>query len=272
MSPFDHQVFIPSVTILNYTMSQAPSSDKPADDASTTDDASDGVCADYFDEDDILYPRPIQFQLGRSTIHATADLMHPFYRHVLKLDLHRRAWQRFVARCLLPCLPAVCQRLVQRWWPSCSLPDCVVLKKLAQPDHTHAFENEQAMYRRLAAFQGRLIPYFYGEAQCEGARALLVSFVQGVTVRDQPKPRLSVDDLIERIRVVAEDMATSGIVYSDEKLDNIILTDDGRIVFIDLEMAEEEPDPAECVYYLLKRFEYLYTQFLKVVDDEDCWY
>ena len=193
--------------------------------------------------------------------------MDPYYRHVLKLDLHRSAWQRFVARRLLPLLPAACQRLVKRWWPSCALPDCVVLKKLVDPDRKDDFENEQAMYRRLAAFQGRLIPYFYGEAQCEGARALLVSFVQGVTARFQPKPRLAVDDLIERIRVTAEEMATSGIVQGDPMLRNVILTDDGRAVFIDLEMADVEPDPARVVRGLLDAFKHNYLLYLMVADD-----
>ncbi|CAK7212476.1 hypothetical protein SEUCBS140593_001516 [Sporothrix eucalyptigena] len=199
------------------------------------DGVSDSVRVNYFDEDDILYPRLIQFQLGRSTIYATANLIHPFYRHVLKLDLYRSAWQRFISRRLLPVLPEVCQRLIKRWWPSYSLPDCVLLKKLQRPDHTHAFENEQTMYKRLAALQGRLIPYLYGEAQCGGVRALVVSFMPGVTAREQSKPRPAVEELIERIRVIAEEMAASGIVYGEGKLPNIILTDDDRAVLIDLE-------------------------------------
>ncbi|OAA60580.1 Protein kinase-like domain protein [Niveomyces insectorum RCEF 264] len=219
-----------------------------------------------FFDDDPVYPRTLQFQLGRSTVRATANLIDPFFPHVLKLHLHQNAWQRFVSRRLLPALPQLCQRLIKQWWPRYALPDCVVLKKLAKPEHTHMFENEEAMYKRLARFQGRLIPHFYGEAQCEGARALVVSFVPGKTAREQVPPRLTVEELIDRIRGPAEEMATSGIVYGDAKMSNIILTDDGRVVFIDLEMAEEEPDIAVALENLLDAFEDRYKQYLEVAD------
>lgn len=222
-------------------------------------------------DDGAQYPRMVQFRLGLNTVRATAELIDPFYYHVTKLNIHRSPWQRFVSKRLLPSLPAVCQRLITRWWPAYALPDCIVMKKLQKPDHRHAFANEQKNYRRLEAFQGRIIPHFYGEVNCEGARALLISYVPGVTAREQPKPRLTTEELVERIRVSAEELATSGIVYADGKLNNIILTDDGRVVFIDLEMAEEESDPALFVKYLLLEFKNAYERYLKTADKEDSW-
>ncbi|EPE04773.1 hypothetical protein F503_06322 [Ophiostoma piceae UAMH 11346] len=186
--------------------------------------------------EDHVYPRELQFRLGLSKIYAFAELIDPFYPHIIKATLHQSAWNRFVAAGLA-WLPPPLQRLVKRIWPRYGLPECVVLKKLRKPEHTEAFENEQVMYRRLAAAQGSLVPYYYGEADCEGDRTNVISFLPWPTVWAQPIPHLEVDVFHSRIEAAMDEMIRygGGVVHEDPKMNNIMIADDGRFVFIDLE-------------------------------------
>jgi hypothetical protein len=44
------------------------------------------------------------------------------------------------------------------------------------------FEMEKATYERLACLQGLVIPRYYGEVQCEGTLALVLSDIGGACV------------------------------------------------------------------------------------------
>ncbi|CAK7204346.1 hypothetical protein SEUCBS139899_007101 [Sporothrix eucalyptigena] len=143
------------------------------------------------------------------------------------------------------------QRLVWWLWPRYTLPDCVIVK-LRSSGHIEAFENEQATYRKLAPLQGDLIPRFYGEALVErddddkkhrkylGGHtwASVISFLPWPNLFQQPEPVLTVQDFQARIEVAVDAIMAHGVVHIDEKLDNILLHDDGRILFIDLEITD----------------------------------
>lgn len=202
---------------------------------------------------------------------------------MLKVEIHNSRWHRSVAA-LLGWLPPPLRRLAWWLWPRYTLPDCVVVKKLRTSDHIDAFENEQATYRKLAPLQGDLIPRFYGEAlvaegnddddnddvdgkyRGKGTRALVISFFRWPTLLQQPEPILTVDDFQARIEVAVDAVMAHGIVLIDEKLDNIMLHDDGRIVFIDLEMTDDLVPGKEPLqrWFMVIGFADNYKRFLRM--------
>ncbi len=129
-----------------------------------------------------------------------------------------------------------------------------------------------------------MIPQFYGgalvnagneddydEDGCDdsyhghGTRASVISFFPWPVLLDQPEPVLTVDDFQARIEVAVDALLRHGLTYGDEKLDNIMLRDDGRIVFIDLEMAEEAEPGKELVdrWFTVIAFVNHYKRYLR---------
>ncbi len=139
-------------------------------------------------------------------------------------------WCHFVLT-FSPWLPLAIQKMVRSFWPAYFLPDVVILKKL-KPGWDDKFDNEQAIYKRLQPLQGRVIPIYYGEAQCEGTRALVLSEVQGVLAREQIPPRLDWDIFTDRIGAAYRELAQLGVCYDDERLDNVFLVGDKVVLWI----------------------------------------
>ena len=107
------------------------------------------------------------------------------------------------------------------------------------------FNNEKAMYMQMKARQGDVIPILYGKAKCERARALLVSFIDGV--RLSQVTNLTVEEVRRKIEDAFLPLKHYGVVPVDIKLDNFILSDNG-IVIIDLEQVYEPVVPREIEY------------------------
>lgn len=224
-----------------------------------------------FDFQLVEYPRMVQFRLGLFSINARAELFAPRFPHVIKATLQRSAFHNWLQR-FVQWLPGPAQRLVrtaiQALWPAFGLPDCVVLKKLEKPEYTQAFENEQAMYRRLVSGQGSIVPHFYGEAVFEGVRTNVIECLPWPSFRNQPLPLMSPDEFEKRITVAIDSMLEHGhgLLHGDPKLCNILLADDGRIVFIDLESLYVAEPGKEDVFRdcTIQEFNRIYKRHLKV--------
>ncbi|KAL2752990.1 hypothetical protein ACRALDRAFT_1078015 [Sodiomyces alcalophilus JCM 7366] len=103
------------------------------------------------------------------------------------------------------------------------------------------------MYERLRSFQGRLIPICYGEARCEGTRALILSEVVGIELFRQPSPYLSPAEFQRRFEEAFAELSPLNLAHSDLKLDNYLLVGDG-LVILDLEsVTEEDPKNVEFI-------------------------
>lgn len=119
-----------------------------------------------------------------------------------------------------------------------SLPATVIVKK-QKPYLDKEFNNELDMYTRLKPLQGKQIPVCYGEADCDGARALVLEVVggewliQSSALVETPEEQISA--MISEAYVAMTDL---GIAYDDWKADNFHLVN-GRLVFLDLEHAYE---------------------------------
>lgn len=167
------------------------------------------------------------------------------------------AWLRDRARALLP---------------GPFLPPCVAVKKLQKltSSHVELFEDEKKAYSFLRPLQGAVVPRCYGEAACEGRRALVLSVVDGTVAALQQPPHVTVDEFKRRIEAAAAQLRSLGVVYDDKKLDNVVLIED-RAVLLDLEYvwacAADELDEAteQCV----DSFVYKYNDYLRNVQDEN---
>ena len=118
------------------------------------------------------------------------------------------SWPAF---CLIDTFPRSCDVLLSAFGRATFCQSCVVIKKLARPDHYKYFEHDKSTYQRLEAVQGKLLLVYYGEGTCEHC------FTERIT--------LALDEMI----------ACAGVVQEDTKLNNIMLADNGRIVFLDME-------------------------------------
>lgn len=211
------------------------------------------------DEYEVRYPRTIQvcwryttryaqtnfacqFRSGRVlVINAEASLAdHGLHPNVLTATLRPRFLYGILVAIVCR-LPSCLQALLRHFWPILFLPKRFILEKKNGWDDE--FDNEKAMYARLEAFQGVLIPICYGEVEFEGSRALVMSVIDGRKLSE-------VTDLtVERVKELAESallpLQHHGVVPDDMKLDNFILVRGDRLVLIDLEHVDEPDIPEE---------------------------
>lgn len=182
-----------------------------------------------------------QFQLGLGTVSAHRETPYREHPHVLRLTIAqsplRRALASFVSR-----FPLCIQAFVRSIWPTGFLPSVVVVKK-RKPGWDEEFDNEKLMYNRLRALQGRRIPFFYGEARCEGTRALVLSEMAGIVACEQKPPYLERGEFRRRIEAAVQELSMFGVSVDDKKLHNVLLADDG-VVLVDMESIWE-PEPGD---------------------------
>lgn len=135
---------------------------------------------------------------------------------------------------------------LRSWWPEWVLPPEIVLKR-QKIGWEEEFDNEIAIYRRLAPVQGTIVPVCYGEAVCSatdttGTRALVLSDIGGVDLNEagglgtyRVKSMLT-DSLLA--------LANLGVSHDDSKLDNYRFVGD-RIMVVDFDSSYiiENDDP-----------------------------
>jgi hypothetical protein len=162
------------------------------------------------------------------------------HHHVLHLALQRNHFLDRAIPALLRWLPPTLQNSIRRLWPGYFLPGNIVLKML-KPGWDKEFATEKAMYERLQPLQGDVIPIYYGEAWCEGTRAIILEDVKGVPPFGQEPPLLSADEFRRRLEVAYQAFCAFGLMTDDIRLANNLILDD-KVVFVDLECVFEAND------------------------------
>lgn len=129
------------------------------------------------------------------------------------------------------------QRLARACIPTAwSLPNTVIVKK-QKPNVEEEFTTELYTYKKLGALQGKQIPICYGEACCDGTRALVLGEVGGVSLAHHSVlVEMSEEQIKTMILKAYGPMLDQGTAYDDWKPDNLHLVN-GEIVFLDLEWA-----------------------------------
>lgn len=121
-------------------------------------------------------------------------------------------------------------------WPEWFLPATVILKK-RKIGWEAEFKTEKQAYDVLKPIQGTIVPYFYGEAVYDGSPALVLSFIEGETLthlwRNLPEKVLE-----QRFEEALGALTSYGVHYTDAKLDNFMMRNDGGLVVIDFEQVK----------------------------------
>ncbi|KAJ4309040.1 hypothetical protein N0V84_011737 [Fusarium piperis] len=212
-------------------------------------------------------PRRIKFRFGLSVVSAIGkrnDRKHP---NVLRLSIIRGPFQRMLMNLLLR-LPTFLQVPIAAVFPGFFLPDRVVLKK-AKEGWLEEFENEKSMYERLENLQGRVIPRLYGEAICEGARALILSEIIGIMPWEQKLPPLPVDEFKALVDTAWRELNALGLAYDDVGLDNLIIVGD-RVMVVDLESVYEPAHEYKAYIFKSDRIQLgeVYQRYLDNYEDD----
>jgi hypothetical protein len=187
-----------------------------------------------------LLTTPQTFHLNTRHISAQGT---PITNHtnVLHLSVLPSPWDRLISLLffLLALLLGNTINLKSRF-PEWFLPSHIVLKrqKFGWDDH---FANEKAIYRRLAPIQGKFVPVCYGEARCAeteetGPRALVLSDVGGVTLKDSAARGLGGEELERMLEVAFRALSACRVAHDDRNLGNYRLVDGRkRVGIIDFE-------------------------------------
>lgn len=171
--------------------------------------------------------------------------VHKTWHHVLRLRVHRGVLST-VLRWLRERLPTALQPLVTKWFPGAYLPDTVIVKAL-KPGCDEEFDNEIAMYGRLAPLQGVVVPVLYGVAsvdrgQGEGegeTRAMVLSDVGG-----KPLAAVSGDDykrmeLRNMVSTAVGAVYRLGVAPSEANLLNCHVVAGDRVMIVDHKLDRE---------------------------------
>lgn len=142
-----------------------------------------------------------------------------------------------------------------------------VIVKQRKDGWEEEFGLEKQAYDRLDELQGIVIPQIYGQGFFHGLPALVLSDVAGSTLFDIARNKTEVEDetveyeLMEALKKLYE----HGAEHWDQKLDNFLLCNNGKLMIVDL---EEVRFPNKCgpwensvnlggVHHLMSDFRYI---------------
>lgn len=115
------------------------------------------------------------------------------------------------------------------------------------------------MYSQLQALQGQTIPWCFGDASCDGTRALVLSEIDGVVPFEQESSAIDADEFQRRLEAAFGELAAFGLVHGDPKLDNFLLVKD-KIVVVDLESLEQD-SPENIEFFSDAKIEHLVERY-----------
>ncbi|KAJ5267823.1 hypothetical protein N7478_010631 [Penicillium angulare] len=123
--------------------------------------------------------------------------------------------------------------------PRHGLPRMVIVKQ-EKPEQEYEFEQEKNAYEKLQDLQGTLIPTLFGQGYFNGRPALILSEIEGITLRDLAKFQSRISEKILEICLeeAFEKLNNYGAEYCDLNLGNFLFCNNGQIVVVDLEDVE----------------------------------
>jgi hypothetical protein len=180
------------------------------------------------------------FRFGTRVVTATGAQTDHHHPNVLQLRIHASTLQ-LAFQALLCWLPAPLRSWADSSFPEWVLPANIVLKQ-QKDGWDEEFDTEQATYDKLKCLQGLIIPTCYGQVQCEGRRALVLSDIGGACVATPEGAVLREKDIRPLFDQALSALASQGISHDDMKLDNFHLVRHGSnraIMVVDLERVNE---------------------------------
>lgn len=121
--------------------------------------------------------------------------------------------------------------------PRLGLPGTVIVKQ--QKDKwDDEFRNEILAYERLKALQGTVIPTLFGQGSFNERPALILSEVDGITLRELAKTDVQEKTLEIQLEKAIKALHEKGAEYGDLNLGNFLFCKNGEVVIVDLEEVE----------------------------------
>ncbi|KAJ5938202.1 hypothetical protein N7454_004544 [Penicillium verhagenii] len=120
-----------------------------------------------------------------------------------------------------------------------------VVIKQQKDEWEEEFKKEIQAYEKLSDVQGITIRHLYGQGVFNGIPALILSDLGGITLFDLGLKRSQIDDkmLENELHKAVKSLYDHGVEYWDEKLDNYLFCEDGKVRIVDLELVEfPKPD------------------------------
>ncbi|KAF9774738.1 hypothetical protein IL306_007231 [Fusarium sp. DS 682] len=183
--------------------------------------------------------QPKGFRFGHRIIKATGAASDNSHPNVLLLQL-QRTWLDLMFLAILAFLPPGLASKLRNGYQEWCLPEQIVLK-VEKDNWAEEFEREKATYEHLRPLQGVNIPQFYGCAEYNGKRAIVLSNIGGFCLATPEGAVLAEKDLRELLSQALNALADMGVAHDDTKLDNFhLVTDKGKdkIMIVDLELVD----------------------------------
>ncbi|KAJ5819381.1 hypothetical protein N7474_004972 [Penicillium riverlandense] len=128
--------------------------------------------------------------------------------------------------------PTVCRLELDQ--PRLGLPEKVIVKQKKE-DGDDEFRNETLAYERLKALQGTLIPTLLGQGSFNGRPALILSVVDGVSLRKLAETDVDEQTAESQLEKALKILHENGVEYGDPNLGNFLFCKNGEVVIVDLE-------------------------------------
>jgi serine/threonine protein kinase len=144
------------------------------------------------------------------------------------------------------------------------LPEAVIVKQ-QKDKRDDEFRNEILAYERLKELQGTVIPTLFGQGSFNGRPALILSEVDGITLRQLAETDVQEKTLETQLEKAIKALHQKGAEYGDLNLGNFLFCKNGEVAIVDLEEVEfpDKRQPWERsvnlggVGYLMSRFKYV---------------
>jgi serine/threonine protein kinase len=120
-------------------------------------------------------------------------------------------------------------------------------------------------YERLKVLQGTVIPTLFGQGPFNGRPALVLSEVDGITLRELARTDVQEKTLETQLEKAIQAIHEKGAEYGDLNLGNFLFCKNGEVVIVDLEEVEfpDKRQPWERsvnlggMGYLMSRFRFV---------------
>ncbi|GAB1309939.1 hypothetical protein MFIFM68171_00149 [Madurella fahalii] len=209
------------------------------------------------------FSTPVHFRLRTRYISAFGAKLTSEHPHVLLLRIPSSATARFISHCC-GLLPRFVQSWVKALFPEWFLPDHVVLKSQKRGEEEmimrELFDTELKAYDRLKPLQGVVIPRCYGSLHYNGARALILEHVGGVSPSTPEGSTLKLEALSDLLQVCYRALHSFGVHHDDPQLGNFQFLD-GRIMVLDLERVMFDLSLDDNAFYMKTSIEELAIRY-----------
>jgi RIO-like serine/threonine protein kinase len=163
--------------------------------------------------------------------------------------------------CCIGLLPGIIQSWIQTTFPEWFLPNRVVLKEQKEGEGemimAELFDTEFKAYDRLKPLQGVVIPTCFGLLYYNGTRALIVDYLEGVSLSSPEGATLRVEELSTLLQPCYRALHAFGVHHDDPNLSNLLLAGDGKILVLDLESAVFDLSADDQAFFLKTSVEHL---------------